>query len=75
MFIDFYIFDRIASLRKLHSVILTYFVNVKDSNRDLPRVANAHTSVTIVSTVVLPTVANAHTSVTSASTAVLRVVT
>ena len=59
-----------TSLQKLCSVTLTYFSKVNDLNRDLPTVANAHTSVTSSSKDLnrdLPTVANAHTSVTSAS--------
>ena len=70
-FIDFDICHRMASLRKWYSVTLTYFSKVKTWNRDLPTVANAHTSVTSASNAVLPTVANVNTSVTSASTAVL----
>ena len=71
--VDIDISHRMASLRKLYSLTSTNFLKVKDSNRDLPTVANAHTSVTSASTAVLPTVANAHTSVTSASTAILGV--
>ena len=75
-FVDFDICNRMVSLRKLYSVTLTYFFNVKDSNRDLPTLANAHTSVTnssADSNSNLSILANTHTSVTRASTAVLKV--
>ena len=49
---DFHIWNRMASLRKLYSVQLTYSSKVKDSNRDLPTVVNAHTSVTTANTAV-----------------------
>ena len=46
LFIDFEIYYRMASLRKLYFLTLTYFLKVKDSNRDLPTVANVNSSVT-----------------------------
>ena len=54
-FVDFEICHRMVSLRKLYYVTLTYCSKAKDSNRNLPTEANAHTSVTSVSTSVLRT--------------------
>ena len=81
--VDFDICHRMASLQKLYFLILTYFSNVKDSNRDLPTEANAHSSVTSVSTAALrvapqtdtslPTAVNAHSIVTSASSSTMAI--
>ena len=44
-FVDFDICHQMASLRKLYTVTLIYVSDVKDSNRDLPTVVNAHLGV------------------------------
>ena len=59
--VDADICHRMASLRKLYSMITAYLSKVKYSIRDLPALANAHTSVTSATTASdrhLPTVAN-----------------
>ena len=80
-FADYNIRDRIASLRKLYSMTLTHFTKVKDSNRDLPTAANAHSSVTSASTAALrvvrhklTTAANAHSGVTSVSSNLVKAI-
>ena len=45
-FVDFYICHRMASLRKLYSVTMTYSLTVKESNRDLPTVTSEHSGAT-----------------------------
>ena len=52
-FVDFKICHRMALLRKLYSVTFTYFLKVKDSNRDRSTASNAHSSATCASTAVL----------------------
>ena len=52
-FVDFDICHRMASSRKLYSVILAYFLKVKDSNRDFTTATNAHSVVTSANTALL----------------------
>ena len=74
-FVDFDCCHRMVSTRQLYSVIVTYFLKVNDSNRDLPTLANAHTNVTSNAVLratpepdaILSIQANVHSSVTSAS--------
>ena len=70
-FVYFDIWNRNASLRKLYTVTLTYFSKVKNWNRDLSTVADAHTSVTSARYAVLPAAANVNAGLTIASAAVL----